>query len=54
VLGDGTSALHMNWTREIWMKGNNGPDRDLAVSMAWSATVGPVEEDVDGQRMDGL
>jgi hypothetical protein len=25
ALGDGTSALHICWTREIWMKDNTGP-----------------------------
>lgn len=45
ALGDGTSALHICWTREIWMKDNTP---DVAVSMAWSAIVGPVEE--EGER----
>lgn len=33
---------------------NTGPDLDPAVSMAWLATVGPVEEKGDGQGVDRL
>jgi hypothetical protein len=48
---DGTTLITMRWTRQIWMKGNTGPDADVKVPMAWSAIVGPAEE---GQGTTGL
>jgi hypothetical protein len=52
ALGDGMSVLHMRWTHEIWMNDSTCSDPDVAVSIAWSATIEPVVEG-DGQGTKG-